>query len=166
MAQSNSPEYDAEWLIRRIIRPGDAFPYTRREQIKFLVFGSPTLRYILTQVRDYLLPSRNSRPQKIIVTEDTPAVAFFYEQVLNHLHVDTKIVTVKLSRKIESWIAKEAKKAQLYSLLGLLHHVAIRARAISHNGNKARRNARREGSGDVPAGWDPWRHGDYGVMAN
>ncbi len=102
MAQFNSPKYDAEWLVRRIIRPGDTFPYTRQEQIKFLVFGSPTSHYILTHVRDYLLPSMNFRAQKIIITEDTSAVGFFYERTPNHLHVDSKIATVKLSRKTES----------------------------------------------------------------
>jgi SNF2 family DNA or RNA helicase len=37
------------------------------------------------------------RPRKIIITEDTPVVAWYYERVLNHLHVPTKVLAAYLN---------------------------------------------------------------------
>ena len=94
MTRYNSPEYEAEWLIKRVIRPGDVQPVTRQDQLRFLTTGSPVLRFVLSQLRDYVLPylDTSGDPKKLMVTLDTPLVAWYYERVLNLLHINTKVL--------------------------------------------------------------------------
>jgi hypothetical protein len=73
-----------------VLKPGDIPPITRMEQLKYLVHGSLTLRHILSQIRDHLLSVTTT--DKIIITEDTPLVAWYYERVLNYLHVNTRVL--------------------------------------------------------------------------
>ena len=132
MSQYNFSNYDAEWLIKQTLRPDDILSQSRRDQIKFLVFNSLILCYILSQVQDYILLSDNFRPWKIIVTENTPLVAWFYEQVLNHLHIDMKVLTAYLK-------ADERKKVvnnftdSASSLLILIVMYAVSAQRLNLN---------------------------------
>lgn len=55
---------------------------------------------MLSQIRDYVLPkSALGRPRKIIITEDTPVVTYFYERVLNHMHIPTRVLATYLNAK-------------------------------------------------------------------
>lgn len=70
--------------------------------------GSPTLRYISLQIRDYLLSAGSTRSKnKIIIAEDTPVVAWFYERVLNHMHINTKVLAAYLNPEERKQVVKD-----------------------------------------------------------
>ncbi|MCJ1462093.1 hypothetical protein MMC07_000693 [Pseudocyphellaria aurata] len=58
--------------------------------IRFLVFGSSALRYILHQIHAYVLPSStSSRRRKLLLTEDIPLSAQLWEMTLNLIYVES-----------------------------------------------------------------------------
>lgn len=74
------------------------------KKIKYLTHKLLTLRYIFSQIRDYVLSIVISETvQKVIVTKDTSLMTWFYKCVLNHLHISIKILAAYLT-------AKEQKK--------------------------------------------------------
>lgn len=70
--------------------------------------GSPTLKYILLQIRDYLLSAGSTRSKhKIIIAEDTPVIAWFYERVLNHMNINTKVLAAYLNPEERKQVVKD-----------------------------------------------------------
>ncbi len=80
-------------------REGNWDPTTRLEKIQFLAEGSPTLRYILSQVKDTTLIEHDpdGHPNKLIILEDTPLTAWLWELVLNALYIETGVLHSGLS---------------------------------------------------------------------
>ena len=71
-----------------VLQKGDATPDTAFEKLKFLTFSSPALRFILHQVTTYVLPqSTIEKPRKLLLTEDIPLTAQFWEICVNFVYV-------------------------------------------------------------------------------
>ena len=85
--------HNVDWLVEMTRREGDWDPSTRLERVQFLSEGSPTLRFILSQVKGTVLigdADPGGHPNKLIITEDTPLTAWFWEIVLNYLYIETE----------------------------------------------------------------------------
>lgn len=79
-------------------RQGDPITNTGMEKLRFLATGSPKLRYILHTIHTYVLPSTvDQQPRKLLITEDVPLNAFFYESVCNFCYVNTEVLHAGLS---------------------------------------------------------------------
>ncbi|KAL8841352.1 MAG: hypothetical protein Q9170_000983 [Blastenia crenularia] len=92
--------HTVDWLVEMTRRDGDVDPKTRIEKVQFLAEGSPTLRYLLSHIRDTYL-NRDSdpdgHPNKVLLTEDTPLVAWYWELILNYLYIETEALHSGLS---------------------------------------------------------------------
>ena len=87
----------AHHFIDIVKRPGDPPTNTGVEKLKFLSYGSPTLRYILSQIRDYVLPTEaDGTYEKLLITEDLPNLAWFWEKVLQFLYIDAVVLHANL----------------------------------------------------------------------
>ena len=95
--------HTASWLVEMTQRAGDATPKTRLEKLLFLAEGSPTLRYILAQIKASGLirfdPTADHHPEKILITEEVPLIAWFWEIALNYLYIHSETLESKLSYK-------------------------------------------------------------------
>lgn len=83
--------HNVDWLVEMTRREGDWDPSTRLEKVQSE--GSPTLRFILSQVKDMVLIGKadpGGHPNKLIITEDTSLTAWFWEIVLNYLYIETE----------------------------------------------------------------------------
>ena len=91
-----SKGHTVDWLIEMTARDGDIDPKTssRIAKLCFLAEGSPTLRYIIHQLRDWVLDGQADLkpPRKLIISEDTPLVAWFWELACNYLYVQTEVL--------------------------------------------------------------------------
>ena len=60
----------------------------------FLAEGSPTLQYIIHHLRDWVLDGQadSKPPRKLIISEDTPLVAWFWELACNYLYIQTEVL--------------------------------------------------------------------------
>ena len=90
-----------DWIINMTAKEGDPSTETRLEKLRFLAEGSPTFRFILSQIRDYVL-STGQKPNKLIITEDTPLTAWYWEVVLNFLYIETEVLHSGLTNP-ERW---------------------------------------------------------------
>lgn len=88
-----SAGHSIQWLIDMVKLSEEPTPRTRSDMLKYVDYGSPKFRYILRQMRDYVLQSQaGMKPRKLLITEDTPLVAWFYELVLQFLHIPTAVL--------------------------------------------------------------------------
>lgn len=103
-----SKGHSADWFIQMTYADGDLPIETRLEKLQYLAEGSPTLRYILSHVRDHLLQEKNDnrRPDKLLVAEDTPIVAWFWELALNYLYIETKVLHSGLNNEERTLLVK------------------------------------------------------------
>ena len=82
-----------DWLIQMTARDEDIEANsTRLNKLCFLAEGSPTLRYIIYQLRDYVLGADSSQQRKLLITEDIPLVAWFWEMVCRYLYIETEVL--------------------------------------------------------------------------
>lgn len=90
-------QHNVDWFISETRRPSDlGLPIdTRANRLKYLCWGSPKLRLLLRQVRDVVLGQNT----KLLITEDTPIVAWFFELVLQFLHVECYVMHADLSNQ-------------------------------------------------------------------
>src|SRR5437762_1012200 len=87
----------AHHFIDIVKSPGDSPTNTGLEKLRFLAYGSPALRYILSQIRDYSLPTKaNGTYGKLLITEDIPNLAWFWELVLRSLYIDSAVLHANL----------------------------------------------------------------------
>ena len=85
--------HSADWFIAMTHQLGDPSTGSRAEKLQYLAEGSPTLRYLLSQIRDYLLqPHPEGKAIKLLVAEDTPIVAWYWEMVSRFLYVDARVL--------------------------------------------------------------------------
>jgi len=60
---------------------------TALDMMKHLTWGSPKARYILDQINTWALELENGRIKKILITEDIPICAYFYELLCKALYI-------------------------------------------------------------------------------
>lgn len=99
MAGYRSKGHGVEWFLSMVVRKGDPseFP-TRLDIVRYLTWASPKLRFVLSQIRDYVLPKKGeTAKQKLLICEDIPLVAWYWELVLQYLHIDTAVMHAQLS---------------------------------------------------------------------
>ncbi|KAL8646787.1 MAG: hypothetical protein Q9210_005931 [Variospora velana] len=92
--------HTAEWIVTMTLRKGDPIPTTRLETISFLAEGSPTLRYVLRQIKEggTIDPEISKTwSTKLMITEDIPLIAWFWELCLNYLYIETETLHSGLS---------------------------------------------------------------------
>lgn len=90
--------FNANHMVDMVLRKGDPLPSTGLEKLRFLTFGSPILRFLLHQIHIYVLPeSCQSRPRKLLLTEDIPLSAQFWEVSLNLIYVESAVLHASLS---------------------------------------------------------------------
>ncbi|KAI0386817.1 SNF2 family N-terminal domain-containing protein [Hypomontagnella monticulosa] len=69
-----------------LLEPGDPEPEVALDYIKLAVRKSPVLRYILHHVKENLLNrGTNGKIKKLLITEASPILAYYYELVLQFL---------------------------------------------------------------------------------
>jgi hypothetical protein len=87
-----------EKIIIMIKKANDSQIITNLEKIKFLTYESLKLRYILYQIRTYVLSQTNEdRSRKLLIIEDISLTTFFYQSVFNKLYIKSEILHVELS---------------------------------------------------------------------
>lgn len=81
MQEYRSKGHTADWLIQMTYADGDPPVETRAQKLQYLAEGSPTLRYIISQVHEYILQPKDTRrrPDKLLIAEDTLLVAWFWD---------------------------------------------------------------------------------------
>ncbi|KAI1085178.1 P-loop containing nucleoside triphosphate hydrolase protein [Whalleya microplaca] len=73
-------------LAQFLIKPGDPKPEVGLDYVKLAVRQSPILRYILHYIRENILNrERNGKIRKLMITEASPILAYYYELVLQFL---------------------------------------------------------------------------------
>ena len=86
-------------------RDGDLDPQNSRiGKLWFLADRSPTLRYIINQIQDYVLGSLtiSDDPRKLVIIKDTPLVAWFWESITKYLYIDAEVLHSGLNNE-ERW---------------------------------------------------------------
>ncbi|KAI9782077.1 MAG: hypothetical protein M1839_005423 [Geoglossum umbratile] len=95
--------FAARWFIQFVWRDGDPILKTRLDMLRYLCYGSPTLRQILYDVLTYVLPTisedgeKITRGEKLIIPEATPIVAYFWEFCLRFVYVHATVLHSGLS---------------------------------------------------------------------
>ncbi|MCJ1426022.1 hypothetical protein MMC29_003924 [Sticta canariensis] len=98
MANLRSQGFNANHFIDMVLWKRDPSPTTGLEKVRFLTFGSPALRFILYQVHTYVLPQISTqKPNKLLLTEDIPLPAQFWEMCLNLVYVESAVLHAGLS---------------------------------------------------------------------
>jgi hypothetical protein len=88
----------AHHIVDLVRRQGDPPVRTGMEKLRFLLYGAPTLRYILHQIHHYVLPHTvTGKKNKILITEDVPLNAFFLECVCNLIYVEAGVLHAGLT---------------------------------------------------------------------
>ncbi|KAF2166007.1 hypothetical protein M409DRAFT_23735 [Zasmidium cellare ATCC 36951] len=84
---------------------------SRAERLSKLTEGSPKLREILIHIRDYVLPKEGEkgplRFRKLLITEELPLVAWFWELALNFLHVHTQVLHSELEEHEREFVVDQ-----------------------------------------------------------
>ena len=92
--------HTAEWVVNMVRRKADPVPHTRLQRLQFLADGSPTLRYILHQIKELCLLAGQpltKQQSKLLITEDVPLIAWYWELCLNYLYIHTETLHSGLS---------------------------------------------------------------------
>jgi hypothetical protein len=91
---------------------------SRRERLRRLIHGAPKMRETLKLIRKYILPTEEdpsdlatARLQKQLITEDIPAIAWFWELVLNFVHIPTQVLHSDLTDAEREHVVGEFKRA-------------------------------------------------------
>jgi hypothetical protein len=88
--------FDLATLVSRLEDP--LLFRTGEEYLTFLSYGSPKLRFVFSQILTYLLPRKlGEKPKKLLLTEDIPLAAYYFELVLNLSYVETAVLHSGLS---------------------------------------------------------------------
>ena len=93
MANLRSRGFNANHIIDMVMRRGETYPMTGFEKLRFLTYGSPALRFILHQILHYVLPGMTAqKPNKLLLTDDVPLSAQYWEMCLNLAYVKTAVL--------------------------------------------------------------------------
>ncbi|ETS82283.1 hypothetical protein PFICI_07285 [Pestalotiopsis fici W106-1] len=73
-------------------------PKTALDYLKLAIRGSPTLRYILYDLKEHVLSKRiGKKIKKVLITEDVPMLAYYYELVLQLIGINCRVLHSELS---------------------------------------------------------------------
>ena len=98
MTKLRTRGFNSHYLIDMVRRKRDPEPSNGLKKLLFLCFGSPVLRYLLYQLHTYVLPAGlDTPPRKLLLTEDVPLLAQFWEMCLNSVYVETAVLHAALS---------------------------------------------------------------------
>jgi hypothetical protein len=98
MAVLRSRGFNAHHLIQMVKRTGDPSTLTGLEKLKFITFGTPILSYIFHQINSYVLPPTTSHAKrKLLLCEDVPLSAQFWEMAINLTYVQTAVLHAGLT---------------------------------------------------------------------
>ena len=126
MEEYRSRGHTAAWLIEMTQREGDSTPVTRLEKLRYLCEGSPTLRPTLAQVLESGLlnfdSSTANHPHKLLITEEVPLIAWFWEIVLNFIYINTETLESKLSYKERVEMVKRFNDPNSDTKVLILHY--------------------------------------------
>ena len=131
MIQFNSSEFNASWLISWILKADDIKLRIRLNEIEYLMHESLTLHYILSQIQNYVLLTTSSEQfRKVIITEDMLLVTWFYEWVLNHLHISIKMLAAYLTAEEQKKVIDDFNNTDL-SVVILIIMYAVSAQRLN-----------------------------------
>lgn len=92
--------FNAHHFISMVKRRGDPVTDTVRDKARFMCYGSPALRFVYSQLHTYVLPSSSSqKPRKLLLCEDVPLTAQFWEIACNLVYVECATLHSGLSDK-------------------------------------------------------------------
>ncbi|KAI1778068.1 SNF2 family N-terminal domain-containing protein [Hypoxylon cercidicola] len=87
-------------LAQFLLEPSDREPEVALDYVKLAVRKSPVLRYILHYVRENILErGPNGKIKKLLITEASPILAYYYELVLQFLLVHCRTLHAGLSQE-------------------------------------------------------------------
>ncbi|KAK3623405.1 hypothetical protein LTR56_010401 [Elasticomyces elasticus] len=98
-----------ESICPNAVIPVEGMPRPSRiARLAQLVYGAPKLREIFRHIAKYVLPGRGEkRFKKLLITEEYPLVAWFFELVLNFLHIPTQVLHSGLSDDARHTIVRD-----------------------------------------------------------
>jgi hypothetical protein len=82
--------HSVAWVVALTRRPTDGPLETRKEILKYLCDGSPKLRYLLQQTKDYVDNRKPGKPHKLMLADEIPVVAWFWELICRWLYLDAR----------------------------------------------------------------------------
>ncbi|XXH04000.1 hypothetical protein Hte_010409 [Hypoxylon texense] len=83
-----------------LLEPGEAEPNLALDYVKLAVRKSPILRYILHYVKENILNrGENQKIKKLLITEASPMLAYYYELVLQFLLIHCRTLHAGLSQE-------------------------------------------------------------------
>ncbi|KJX97459.1 hypothetical protein TI39_contig489g00002 [Zymoseptoria brevis] len=85
---------------------------SRIQRLEHVAKSSPKALEIFRHVGEIILPKEDQPMQfrKILITEEIPLCAWYYEQILNELHIGTQVLHSALSTKARDNVVEEFKK--------------------------------------------------------
>ena len=92
--------FNAHHFLQVAARKGDPLAETGFAKLKMMTHGSPKARYILSQLRKFVVSSSLKQPgqkNKFILCEDGVAVAFFWEILCRFVYIDCETLHAGLS---------------------------------------------------------------------
>ena len=93
-------------IIKATWRLGDGAIQSRVEQLQFLTYGSPTLRYALHLISKTTF-QKIKRNKKVLLGEALPVCAWFTEMVLKHAYIGVAVMHAELTQNERSKLADE-----------------------------------------------------------
>jgi Helicase conserved C-terminal domain len=115
---------DVKWFMRQVFKKGDKRPMKERKAwFRQLVWGSPKLRYIIHEVVKHVV----DRKEKVLIIEDTPYVAWFWELAIQFLHIDAAVLHSKLSAEDRETLISDFndKDSNLKALIIMINMSAV-----------------------------------------
>ena len=121
-----SKNFGAPEILAMARRRGDPPMNTGVKMLQLLSYGSPKLRYILNQLRTYVLPENTSGvKRKLLITEDIPLVAFFYECAIRITYIDVEVLHAGLTNAEREILVKRFKnKDDSLTVLIIMYQVS------------------------------------------
>ncbi|KFY24849.1 hypothetical protein V493_04993 [Pseudogymnoascus sp. VKM F-4281 (FW-2241)] len=137
--------------LASIIRlPSDGPLETAADMIRILTFGSPKARYILREVLAWTFPGSQlpAEPRKILITEDLPVNAYFWELLLRGVYIRAEVLHSGLQNSERSQLISEFNdpasdlavlilmyqvSAQGANMDGSCHRVIVATSAVNDN---------------------------------
>ncbi len=133
MTQFNSSEFNIKWLISCILKSDDSQFIIRMMKIKYLIHELSTLRYIFSQIRDYVFSvAIFETVWKVIVMKNISLMTWFYEHVLNHFHISIKILAAYLTVKEQKKMINDFNNVKIDVVILIIMYV-VNAQSLNLN---------------------------------
>lgn len=113
-------------FIHATWKPGDLPVVTRVQQLTFLAYGSPVLRFVFRLICKYCFRDPGKGHAKLILGEALPVTAWFLEIALQHAYIKVKVMHANLTQSERSELAAEFNDSKsTLKVLILLADVSI-----------------------------------------